>query len=326
MPFDQYQRYKIVTDALDVLREDTGPLGILDVGGGEEGVILRFLPDDNVEILDQIEVEDVPGFRRGGATALPYEDETFDYVTSVDVYEHVKSEGRREYLSELRRVTRKGVLLAAPFDSEEVRGAERLANDFHRAIRLQENVWLKEHAENGLPDLAETRAYFEGQGDQVSVIPNGYLPHWIAMISLTFYRAHLRGEMQIMADRLNAFYNEFMYGYDNCAPSYRHLLVALKESRDVGFERITSPVDHPNATLGLAFFSTFSTTLSLVAQLNKKDAQIKDLFGRLARQAATANRERAELDAIKNSRTWRVLDRQRRLRMALKGRLFGRDG
>jgi hypothetical protein len=65
LPFDQYQRYKIVTEALDVLREDAGPLKILDVGGGEEGIILRFLPEDDMEILDRVEVKDVPSFVRG---------------------------------------------------------------------------------------------------------------------------------------------------------------------------------------------------------------------------------------------------------------------
>ena len=327
LPFDQYQRYKIVTEALDVLREDAGPLRILDVGGGEEGIILRFLPDDDMEILDRVEVKDVPGFVRGDATALPYEDGAFDYVTSVDVYEHVKMEERRKYLSELRRVARKGVLLAAPFDSEEVRGVEKLANEFHQFVYLQENVWLKEHTENGLPDLAETRAYFQGEGEQVSVLPNGYLPHWIAMISLTFYSSQLTGEMQSMAERLNAFYNEFMYRYDNSEPSYRHLLIALKENKNVEFEQITSPTSSPNPTLSSAFFSMFSATLPLVTQLKKKDAQIKDLFERLARQAATGNDVyqenaslKAQIAAIENSRTWRVLDKQRRIRLAIKRR------
>ena len=327
LPFDQYQRYKIVTEALDVLREDAGPLRILDVGGGEEGIILRFLPDDDMEILDRVEVKDVPGFVRGDATALPYEDGAFDYVTSVDVYEHVKMEERRKYLSELRRVARKGVLLAAPFDSEEVRGVEKLANEFHQTVHLQENVWLKEHIKNGLPDLDETRAYFQGEGEQVSVLPNGYLPHWIAMISLTFYSSQLTGEMQSMAERLNAFYNEFMYRYDNSEPSYRHLLIALKENKNVEFEQITSPTSSPNPTLSSAFFSMFSATLPLVTQLKKKDAQIKDLFERLARQAATGNDVyqenaslKAQIAAIENSRTWRVLDKQRRIRLAIKRR------
>jgi hypothetical protein len=248
-------------------------------------------------------------------------------VTSVDVYEHVKMEERRKYLSELRRVARKGVLLAAPFDSEEVRGVEKLANEFHQTVHLQENVWLKEHIKNGLPDLDETRAYFQGEGEQVSVLPNGYLPHWIAMISLTFYSSQLTGEMQSMAERLNAFYNEFMYRYDNSEPSYRHLLIALKENKNVEFEQITSPTSSPNPTLSSAFFSMFSATLPLVTQLRKKDAQIKDLFERLARQAATGNdvyqenaRLKAQMAAIENSRTWRVLDKQRRLRLAIKRR------
>lgn len=45
LPFDQYQRYRIVVDAVEVLRREAGPLRILDVGGGE-GAILRFLSGD----------------------------------------------------------------------------------------------------------------------------------------------------------------------------------------------------------------------------------------------------------------------------------------
>jgi hypothetical protein len=344
LPFDQYQRYKIVVDALDVLREDSGSLRVLDVGGGEEGIILRFLPDDSVEVLDQIEAEDIPGYVRGDATALPYEDGAFDYVTSVDTYEHIEKGERRKYLSELRRVARKGVLLAAPFDSEGVRGAEKLVNGLHRAIHKHENVWLREHEENGIPDLDETREYFEEQGDRVSVLPNGYLPHWTAMISLTFYESRLTGGMQGMAERINAFYNEFMYGYDNAEPSYRHLLVALKEDRSAGFEWITSPPDGRPVASSAAFFSMFSTILPLTSQLKeledrlaqkdtqlvRKETQIRDLSMRLAQQTVSAN-DRAEiatlksqrhelrkqLDAVTNSRTWRMLGAYRKIRLSL---------
>lgn len=387
LPFDQYQRYKVISDSLDLLRENTEPLRILDVGGAE-GMILDFLTDDEVTILDQIEAEGVPNFVLGDALALPFDDDSFDYAVSVDVFEHIPAEAREKYLSELRRVARRGVLLAAPFDSEEVRGAERLANEFHRSVHQQENVWLAEHAENELPDLDPSRRFFEERGDWVTVVPNGYLPHWLAMISFTFYRPRLTDGMQEMFDRLNAFYNEFMYRHDNADPSYRHLVVALKDGQGAGdLAGLVSSSGHPDPTMSAALFSTFSSTLSLAPQINslnerlaqkedqlvrkdeqlarqatvsderalldqltrkdsqlaQKEAQIRDLSKRFAQQTTSANNlaqlkhENAslraqrnqfsnQLNAIQNSRTWRLIDRQRRFRIFLKAQLEKRSG
>ena len=334
LPFDQHQRYRIVAEVLDTLREDDRPVRILDVGGGE-GIVLRFLTRDHVEILDQTEGEEIPNFVKGDATALPFEDEAFDYVMSIDVCEHIEPEAREQYLSELWRTARRGVLLAGPFDSEEVRGAERLANELHRTIHLQENIWLREHAENGLPDLDRARTFFEERGDSVTILPNGYLPHWLAMISLTFYGARLGDEARDTIERLNAFYNEFLYRHDNCEPCYRYLLISLREDRDVDFERLTPKSDErPDAALSSALFGTLSASLPLMNQLTRKEVQIQDLSRRLAHQVAQANtaatlsRENAklkrQLEAVKSSRTWRVLEEQRKLRMSLK-RILKRD-
>ena len=126
LPFDQYQRYRIIADVLGRLRTGSEPLRILDVGGGQ-AIILKFLPEDKVTVLDQSEPrEEVPDFVKGDATALPFEDGSFDYVVSVDTYEHIPPEARETYLSELRRTARRGVLLAAPFDSAAVRDAESI--------------------------------------------------------------------------------------------------------------------------------------------------------------------------------------------------------
>lgn len=145
----------------------------------------------------------------GDATELPFEDGSFDYVISVDVYEHIEPRSRERYLSELRRTARRGVLLAAPFDSEIVRAAEQVAIALHRSLHQSENVWLGEHAAHGLPRLGEARGFFEERGDSVSVLPNGYIPHWLAMICLTFYASKLGGESSGLFDDVTAFYNEF---------------------------------------------------------------------------------------------------------------------
>lgn len=308
LPFDQYQRYQMVADAVELLRGDAGPLRLLDVGGGG-GAILSFLPEDGITILDRSHTAEAPGFVRGDATALPFEDGDFDYAVSVDVFEHVEPALRQRYMSELRRVARHGVLLAAPFDSEVVRAAERVANEFHRSLYLAENVWLKEHAENGLPRLDEATEFFEGCGDTVSVFPNGYVPHWLAMICLTFYGARLGDELGDVFERVNAFYNEFVYGLDNTEPCYRHLLVSLKDPVAADLGALVSPHPHPGqAPRGFAPLGTLPAVLSVVAglqQLNarvalaegelaRKEAQVKDLSRRLAELVGAENARRAE--------------------------------
>jgi SAM-dependent methyltransferase len=325
LPFDQYQRYRIVADVIERLREGSDPLQILDVGGGE-GTILNFLPEDRITILDHSDAEDVPGFVRGDATALPFEDESFDYVASVDVYEHIEPASRERYLSELRRVARRGVLLAAPFDSDVVRAAERVANECHRAVHSKENVWLKEHAEKGLPQLDGTREFFEGRGDSVSVLPNGYILHWLAMMCLTFYSSELEGELVGLFDHANAFYNEFMYGSDNAEPCYRYLLAALRESAETNLdELVSSSADH--ASQGSALFSTLSVMLPmnirLVQQegaLARKEAQVNDLSRRLAERVSADSAHRsqvkqrmAELSQLRDNLQQRIddLERQR---------------
>jgi SAM-dependent methyltransferase len=314
--------------------------------------------EDEVTVLDQTPPErEVPNFVKGDATALPFEDGSFDYVVSVDTYEHIPPEVRDEYLSELRRVAQNGVLLAAPFDSPAVRHAEQIANEFHRAVHNEENVWLQEHTENGLPSLDDTRRFFEGCGDSASVVPNGYIPHWIAMLCLTFYGPKLGDDLRAVFDRVNTFYNEFVYASDNAEPCYRYLIVSQKEATDADIAGIASsePV-FEKASHASALFGTLSAVLPLSTELKRintslarerallarRAAQIEDLSRRLAerlggenvtvsqserriaevrRQQASAQREsdqlRGQLARVTGSRAWRLLTILHKLRLRL---------
>lgn len=308
LPFDQYQRYRIVADALKRFREDGRPLRVLDVGGAE-GIILRFLPDDEVTILDQAEAEDVPGFVLGDATALPFSDEEFDVVVSVDTFEHIAPEDRETFLSELRRTARVAVLLAAPFDSEEVRGAEKAVNEFHRVVHGMENVWLSEHKEHGLPSLDDAGRFFDERGDEVARLPNGYLPHWLAMICLTFQKPKLEQETANAFDAINAFYNEFLYRYDNAEPCYRYLLVCRK---DAGSGASAEPVDSGGSAStnsgsrppesGIALFGALPLALPMAAEVE-----------RLSRRLAEQERNRAQFDFESERKEAQIADLTRRL-------------
>lgn len=350
LPFDQYQRYKLVTDVLERLRRDDGALKVLDVGGAE-GTILNFLYRDEVTILDQSPVESVPGFVQGDATALPFEDGSFDYVTSVDTFEHIAPEAREKYLSELRRVAGKGVLLAGPFEGGGVREAEELASGYFRSLYGGNHKWLEEHEEHGLPKLDNTRTLYEKLGDSVTVLPNGYLLNWLVMICLFFHGMKLKGELSQLAQGVNHFYNRFLYEYDNAEPCYRYLVVALKEPAPVELgDLVSPPADPDRANLTSTLLGSFTSTLSLVPELRaarvqsaQKDAQILDLSRRLADQVTQANAQHAlqqeardnaqhalqeenrnlrrqrnqlrnRLEAISSSRTWRILVLLGRLR------------
>ena len=86
LPFDQYQRYRLVMDLLDEVRGDARTLRILDVGG-RTALLRSFLPDDEVVLVD-VEASDEPGLVLGDGSALPFADGAFDAVLAFDTLEH----------------------------------------------------------------------------------------------------------------------------------------------------------------------------------------------------------------------------------------------
>jgi ubiquinone/menaquinone biosynthesis C-methylase UbiE len=349
LPFDQYQRYRIVADVIERLREDDSPLQILDVGGGE-GIILNFLPEDRVTILDQAEPEEVvPGFVKGDATALPFEDGSYDYVVSVDVYEHIPPGVRGKYLSELRRAARKGVLLAAPFDSEMVRGAERAADEFHRAVHLAGNVWLQEHAENGLPGLEDARQFSLKEsvevdlGEIASSGPNSErVVHSSTLFGTLSAMFPLATELKrqntwlVQHERRLVQREETLARREARADAQlaeykRHLeekegMMARREAQinDLS-RRLAERVSAAN-TLSVQAEQRMARLHQTHSQLQQAHNQLRQKTTGLEEQNANLERHRnrlqRQLEEVTTSRVWRVLSLQHRLRRWIK-RLLG---
>lgn len=221
LPFDQYQRYRLIQEIVARLPLAPGTL-ILDVGGWP-GTLQRFLPEHRVIVADL--QGDLPNLVIADGTNLPFANNSFDLVTASDTLEHIAPGRRGLFLAELRRVSRDTVIIGAPFDRPDVRRAEAVLREAIREKYPESYGFIEEHLEYGLPDLGETLAACGAGGAATVVLPNGYLPHWLAMLVL-YFRLQWRSPHEPLFGEFNAFYNETQYRADNRGPSYRSTIVA----------------------------------------------------------------------------------------------------
>jgi len=130
LPFDQYQRYRLVADLVGAVRPKRGKLRVLDVGG-RTAVLRDFLPKDQVWLVD-VEASQEPGLVLGDGSALPFQDGAFDLVAAFDTLEHVPPAARQAFVAECARVAGRWVVLAGPYQAPEVDEAETLLQRFLR--------------------------------------------------------------------------------------------------------------------------------------------------------------------------------------------------
>jgi glycosyltransferase involved in cell wall biosynthesis len=232
LPFDQYQRYRIVSDIINKYRRGSERFKILDVGAGFEENLKKFLPEDDVYCQDKDYPESFSqkeNFISGDFISLELDD-TYDFVISIDCYEHIPPSGRQLYVNKLIAASRTATIIAAPFDTEGVREMETLASELYRMTHGTSYRWLEEHIQNGLPSLDYTLEMVRKLGFKTLVVPNGYLARWFQMISLYLLSVD-REEFIAILQNLWEFYNRNFYPFDNKAPAYRHVLIIDKTNK-----------------------------------------------------------------------------------------------
>jgi SAM-dependent methyltransferase len=153
---DPALRYAMVIDQLrDVWRDD---LRIAEIGSGAAG-ITEFLDHPVTGVDSAFERTDDKANRwleqvEGTATALPFDDDSYDVVLSLEMMEHLPSEAvRADALREMLRVVRPGGRVVVTFPAGET--AARLdgwLNTAYRKRHGKDHPWAVEHLENGLPD------------------------------------------------------------------------------------------------------------------------------------------------------------------------------
>lgn len=282
LPFDQYQRYKVVSDVINKFRNGEEKFKILDVGAGFEENLKKFLPSDEIYCLDK---EYPPEFSRKGRF-IPGDifekkfDEKYDFVVTIDVYEHIPSKNRKKFIDILIPLSKIATIIAAPFNQDEVWKCEYFANEVYKTSHGRDYIWLKEHIENGLPSLTDTQNLIKDSHFNPVIIPNGFLPRWFEMICI-FLLTEGQEEFQPMIRTLYEFYNQNYYQYDNRNPAYRQTIIILKGNWKIDFSDLTAKKAEPeqliNQNLLLeSFFEKIIRSYQYGVKVNQRDIEIKN--------------------------------------------------
>jgi SAM-dependent methyltransferase len=224
--FDRYDRY---AEIARIVRATLGPgtHRVLDVGDAA-GHLALFEPDLWVAGLDLVPAPSrlpcaVP--INGDGTALPFADGTFDAVVTSDVLEHIPPPGRPAFLAELTRVSRGLVVVAAPFNTAGVAGAEEFVRRFAAIALGAPQPQLEEHRDNGLPGLDDTMQGLGAHGRSVLALGNGNLWDWISSMLLRF-QLEARPALGPLSGGFDELHNQAFGARRAAGPYYRHVVVA----------------------------------------------------------------------------------------------------
>jgi SAM-dependent methyltransferase len=293
LPFDQYQRYEVTSALLAGFKVASGSL-VLEVGGGP-GPLESFLPDYELFVSD---VSGAPHerFLLADGSKLPFADDTFAVVVTLDVLEHVPPGIRAPFLSELLRVSRDLVVLSAPFAHPDLELAEEALNEFIRARFQGDFPTLDEHADNGLPELNATVEALGATGATLATLPSGYLPHWL--VGMLVHHELLATGLPHLG-KLHAYYNQVVSPYDCREPSYRHVIVAAHDRDPAEVERVVGSLraqDTPGAgqaALNAIAGAILAQRLNAVARTEVLGRELDEMRG----LAEVRMREVADRDA-----------------------------
>ena len=225
--FDQYQRYKTAQILVKNMKKklDAEKISILEIGANEHRNLEKFCPIEEVRFLD-IEVPDYllsdPRYILGDATNLVnVNDDSYDLVIALDVYEHIPRDKREAFISELVRVSKYGVFIGAPFYTVATSNLEKRGNFYYKSIHKIDHRWLLEHIENGLPHLDTTLKFIESLNQNYFVFEQGSLEIWE---TINYYLWQVEGIDTDCENLINTFYNNEIYMNDISSENYRKFI------------------------------------------------------------------------------------------------------
>lgn len=235
MIFDQYQRYKIMQILVNQVKEyyNIEQLNILEVGSNEQLNLEKFLPNENITYSDLIipnNVENSVNFIKADATDLKdIKDNQFDIVVSLDVFEHILNDKRERFLSETSRVAKLLNIHCFPFECDSIASAELRANEYYKSIFGKDHIWLKEHIDNGLPNIEDLEQALNKLGKSSFMFEHGDILLWEDMMKSLFYTYYV-SELTPLRDKIEDFYQLNIFKHDIGEKNYRKFITITDDS------------------------------------------------------------------------------------------------
>lgn len=298
-PFDQYSRQKLVLDATNALRKQSESFSILDVGG-YKGKTAQFQSKDRVMVCDLFDVVEKDYVKTDGKT-LPFKDQSFDFVVSFDALEHVESTKRIRFMEECLRVTRRGVIICAPYQNKKNEIAEKRLNELYKTLTKDEHRWLREHIENGLPDFNQLINLSQLIGYQTTSMFSNDIKVWALMQSALFTNEKYP-DMASKLISLNEKQNKIS-GADikkSGDHAYRQILFAMKSKNDISkIENLN--LQKNNGSDNQEIEAVLAVVDYFVSIVKNNESKYKKEKKKLHDELLKVNQE---LEKIQTSKTW----------------------
>lgn len=268
-PFDQYQRYFNTKRLIESVRKnEKRTFRILEVGANEHQMLEKFLPKDDITYLD-IELPkkllNHPKYILGDATDMSFNDNEYDMVVALDVFEHIPIDKREKFMKELYRVSKLCFIVAAPFYSPEVQYAEKRLNELFKVVNNIEYRWLREHIQNGLPLIDKTKKMLDSMSVPYYVYEHGNLEIWEKLTRIHFLSI-IDKELEKYREYIDEYYNEYIEPYDYSSNSYRKFIIGYKK----------------NITINMKEFKPSIVPKENYEKLNELEAEFNILFNNKA--------------------------------------------
>jgi hypothetical protein len=164
---DEALRYLPISD--HILKSGLINPKILEVGSGVKG-ITPYIPFrvTGVDVSFIGEVADSLDPVCLSGTQLPFPDNSYDFVISVDMLEHVPGAERSNVIHEMLRVASKCVYLAVPCGKLAEKHDLEL-DDLYKRVKGERYHFFQEHVENGLPVMDDLVECIQASADKLGV-------------------------------------------------------------------------------------------------------------------------------------------------------------
>ncbi|WP_252254643.1 glycosyltransferase [Clostridium sp. ZBS12] len=232
--FDQYQRYKTIEIIVKSVKEyyKIDKLNILEVGSNEQLNLEKFLPDENITYSDLEIPKNISNNSRfiiADATNLSdIRNNEYDIVVSSDVFEHIPDNKRKDFLNETSRVAKLVNINCFPFNSEAVESAEIRANEYYKTMFGIDHIWLKEHIDNGLPDINNVKRILEDSNKNYFMFEHGDVFLWEEITKALSFSEYIP-ELSPLMQRIEELYQQNIFKYDVGESNYRKFITITKD-------------------------------------------------------------------------------------------------